>query len=159
MRHLPAVAGVPFVKFDSSRRVPEFRIGSDVFSALGRGEAVIYTSVAGDPARAHIEPLSFPEKSPARIDKTGGQRAMQVSAVIPHVTKASTTIPGQRRPGTRRLASGKEAGGQANRAAPANRRFASRPHSRRAAHAQSPLFSILMAASVAPHCPAWDTAD
>lgn len=57
----------------SSRRVREFRIGSDVFSALGRGEAVIYTSVARDPARAQIAPLNLPDEQPARIDKTGGR--------------------------------------------------------------------------------------
>jgi hypothetical protein len=36
------------------RRVREFRIGSDVFATLHRGEAVIYTTLGPDPARAAI---------------------------------------------------------------------------------------------------------
>ena len=44
----------------SARRVREFRVGSDVFSALTRGEAVIYTPLAGNPQRAHITPVHFP---------------------------------------------------------------------------------------------------
>jgi hypothetical protein len=52
----------------SARRVREFRIGSDVFSALGRGEAVIYTPLAGDPATAHVVPVNLAEDAPRRID-------------------------------------------------------------------------------------------
>ena len=45
----------------SARRVREFRVGSDVFSALTRGEAVIYTPLAGNPQRAHITPVHLPD--------------------------------------------------------------------------------------------------
>jgi hypothetical protein len=38
----------------SARRVREFRIGSDPFAELGRGEAVIYTTLGPDPRRATI---------------------------------------------------------------------------------------------------------
>jgi hypothetical protein len=55
----------------SARRVREFRIGSDVFSELGRGEAVLYTPLAGDPARAQIHPVQLPDQPPDRIDPTG----------------------------------------------------------------------------------------
>jgi type IV secretory pathway TraG/TraD family ATPase VirD4 len=48
----------------SARRVREFRIGADVFSALGRGEAVIYTPLAGEPATAHTSRSSSPTNSP-----------------------------------------------------------------------------------------------
>ena len=41
----------------SARRVREFRISSDTFAALGAGEAVIYTPIAGDPKRGHIHPI------------------------------------------------------------------------------------------------------
>jgi hypothetical protein len=62
----------------SARRVREFRIGSDVFSGLGRGEAVIYTPLAGDPATAHILPIDLPENQPARIDQAGERDACEV---------------------------------------------------------------------------------
>ncbi len=48
----------------SARRVREFRIGSDTFSALGPGEAVIYTPIAGmTPARAHVLPVELPRRA------------------------------------------------------------------------------------------------
>jgi TraM recognition site of TraD and TraG len=62
----------------SARRVREFRIGSDVFSALGRGEAVIYTPLAGDPASAHIVPLQLADERPARIDQAGAAHPCEV---------------------------------------------------------------------------------
>lgn len=55
----------------SARRVREFRIGSDVFSSLRRGEAVIYTPIAGDPVRAHVLAVNLPDKMPERIDIRG----------------------------------------------------------------------------------------
>lgn len=39
----------------SARRVREFRVSSDTFGALGAGEAVFYTPVAGEPVRGHID--------------------------------------------------------------------------------------------------------
>ena len=49
------------------RRVREFRIGSDVFATLRRGEAVIYTTLGPDPARASILPARLPADKPCRI--------------------------------------------------------------------------------------------
>ena len=52
----------------SARRVREFRIGSDTFGALDRGEAVIYTPLAGDPQpRAHRP--GPPPRRAARTDR------------------------------------------------------------------------------------------
>jgi TraM recognition site of TraD and TraG/Type IV secretion-system coupling protein DNA-binding domain len=51
----------------SARRVREFRIGSDTFAELGRGEAVIYTTLGPDPRRATIIPVEFDEHEPERI--------------------------------------------------------------------------------------------
>jgi type IV secretory pathway TraG/TraD family ATPase VirD4 len=62
----------------SARRVREFRIGSDVFSGLGRGEAVIYTPLAGDPATAQILPLQLADERPARIDQAGTRHPCEV---------------------------------------------------------------------------------
>ena len=63
----------------SARRVREFRVGSDVFSALTRGEAVIYTPLAGNPQRAHITPVHFPEGRPKRIDGDGPAHACEIA--------------------------------------------------------------------------------
>jgi hypothetical protein len=63
----------------SARRVREFRIGADVFSALDRGEAVLYTPVAGNPRRARIQPLTLPETAVARIDPRGSRHACEVA--------------------------------------------------------------------------------
>src|SRR5450755_862983 len=49
------------------RRVREFRIGSDVFATLRRGEAVIYTTLGPDPQRASILPARLPANHPYRI--------------------------------------------------------------------------------------------
>jgi hypothetical protein len=49
------------------RRVREFRIGSDVFATLRRGEAVIYTTLGPDPQRASILPARLPANTPQRI--------------------------------------------------------------------------------------------
>jgi hypothetical protein len=54
----------------SARRVREFRIGSDTFAELGRGEAVIYTTLGPDPRRATIIPVQFDEHEPERIGTT-----------------------------------------------------------------------------------------
>jgi hypothetical protein len=51
----------------SARRVREFRIGSDTFAELGRGEAVIYTSLGPDPLRTSILPVELDDCQPERI--------------------------------------------------------------------------------------------
>jgi hypothetical protein len=62
----------------SARRVREFRVGSDVFSTLGRGEAVMYTPVAGDPQRARVLPVVLPDAAPTRIDPAGERHPCQI---------------------------------------------------------------------------------
>jgi hypothetical protein len=64
----------------SARRVREFRIGADVFSSLGRGEAVIYTPLAGDPARAEILPIGLADDKPQRIDQHGRRHPCEMPA-------------------------------------------------------------------------------
>jgi hypothetical protein len=78
----------------SARRVREFRIGSDVFSSLGRGEAVIYTPIAGNPAAAHILPFSLVGSSPKRIDQNGSRHACEV-AVHPEDSLPDLAGPGR----------------------------------------------------------------
>jgi hypothetical protein len=51
----------------SARRVREFRIGSDTFAELGRGEAIIYTTLGPDPRRAAILPVDFDRRDPERV--------------------------------------------------------------------------------------------
>ena len=51
----------------SSRRVREFRIGSDVFAELEQGEAVIYTTHGPDPKRGRIATSELPLSQPHRI--------------------------------------------------------------------------------------------
>ena len=63
----------------SARRVREFRIGADVFSGLDRGEAVLYTPVAGDPRRARILPFNLPNRSASRIDPAAARHSCEVS--------------------------------------------------------------------------------
>jgi hypothetical protein len=63
----------------SARRVREFRIGADVFSNLGRGEAVLYTPVAGNPRRASMLPFVLPNDAAARIDPAGERHPCEVA--------------------------------------------------------------------------------
>jgi hypothetical protein len=62
----------------SARRVREFRISSDTFGGLTRGEGVVYTPIAGEPARAHIAPIYLPPGSPRRIDRAGRQTSCEI---------------------------------------------------------------------------------
>ena len=84
----------------SARRVREFRIGSDTFSALGRGEAVIYTPLAGDPARAHILPFQLPDQPPLRIAATGPRHPCETPVhpedALPDLTPHGSTNAGER---------------------------------------------------------------
>jgi hypothetical protein len=63
----------------SARRVREFRVGSDTFGMLQRGEAVIYTPVAGEPTRAQILPVNLPDRPPRCIDLAGPQSACEIT--------------------------------------------------------------------------------
>jgi len=51
----------------SARRVREFRIGSDTFAELARGEAIIYTTLGPDPRRTSIVPVEFDPTEPERV--------------------------------------------------------------------------------------------
>jgi hypothetical protein len=62
----------------SRRRVREFRIGSDEFATLRRGEAVIYTTLGPDPERASILADQLPAAHPARI-ATGEKHPTETS--------------------------------------------------------------------------------
>ena len=76
----------------SARRVREFRIGADVFSTLDRGEAVIYTPLAGDPTRTRILHVQLADRQPARIDESGSRHSCE-TLVHP---EASLSDPGPR---------------------------------------------------------------
>jgi hypothetical protein len=84
----------------SARRVREFRIGSDTFSGLGRGEAVIYTPLAGDPARGHIVPFALPDQPPSRIAPTGPRHPCETAVhpedALPDLTPHASTNAGER---------------------------------------------------------------
>jgi hypothetical protein len=79
----------------SARRVREFRIGSDVFSDLDRGEAVIYTPLAGDPARAEILPARLADGDPERIEQMGARHPCEVPVhpeeSLPELAPTSST--------------------------------------------------------------------
>jgi TraM recognition site of TraD and TraG len=62
----------------SRRRVREFRIGSDEFATLGRGEAIIYTTLGPDPRRASIRPVRLPDREPERIGQ-GPRHACEIA--------------------------------------------------------------------------------
>ena len=63
----------------SARRVREFKVGSDTFSSLGCGEAVIYTPLGGDPKRAQMLPSVLPDRDPERIDMAGGRHRCEIA--------------------------------------------------------------------------------
>lgn len=62
----------------SARRVREFRIGSDTFAELGRGEAIIYTTLGPDPRRATILPVELDPSEPERVG-AGSQHPCELS--------------------------------------------------------------------------------
>jgi TraM recognition site of TraD and TraG len=62
----------------SARRVREFRIGSDTFAELGRGEAIIYTTLGPDPRRTSIVPVEFDASEPERVG-AGPRHACELS--------------------------------------------------------------------------------
>jgi TraM recognition site of TraD and TraG len=62
----------------SARRVREFRIGSDKFAELGRGEAIIYTTLGPDPRRTTIVPVELDPTEPERVG-AGPQHPCELS--------------------------------------------------------------------------------
>ncbi len=51
----------------SRRRVRQFRIGSDSFAELRRGEAIIYSTLGGPPRRTQVLRAQLPHAEPDRI--------------------------------------------------------------------------------------------
>jgi hypothetical protein len=51
----------------SRRRVRQFRVGSDTFADLQQGEAIIHSTLAGAPQRAHVLQVRLAHREPARI--------------------------------------------------------------------------------------------
>jgi hypothetical protein len=78
----------------SARRVREFRVGSDTYGILHRGEAVIYTPVAGEPTRAQVRPVDLPDRPARRIGSAGVRHACEIT-VHPedHLSTASHQNP------------------------------------------------------------------
>jgi TraM recognition site of TraD and TraG len=80
----------------SARRVREFRIGSDVFAELDRGEAVIYTTHGPDPQRARIVPVELDDRPAQRIGP-GARHACEL-LVHPEHTLPPATESGRQAP-------------------------------------------------------------
>jgi len=51
----------------SRRRVRQFRVGSDTFAELARGEAIIYSTIDGRPRRTPVLRARLPHAEPTRI--------------------------------------------------------------------------------------------
>ena len=71
----------------SRRRVREFRVGSDEFASLRRGEAIIYTTLGPEPQRAIVLAAHLPDGQPTRIQ--GARHAAEIP-VHPEETLAAT---------------------------------------------------------------------
>ena len=50
-----------------------------MFGNLRRGEAVIYTPLAGEPARCAILPIKLADVAPSRIDPAGAQHGCEIA--------------------------------------------------------------------------------
>lgn len=62
----------------SARRVREFRIGSDTFAHLQRGQAIIYTTLGPEPQQTTIQPQTLEPQEPQRIG-TGEQHPCEMA--------------------------------------------------------------------------------
>jgi hypothetical protein len=62
----------------SRRRVRQFRVGSDTFAVLERGEAIIHTTLAGRPQRTDVLHVRLPRREPERIG-TGARHACEIA--------------------------------------------------------------------------------
>src|SRR5450755_2847317 len=62
----------------SRRRVRQFRVGSDTFAELERGEAIIYSTIDGHPRRAHVIRARLPHGEPERIG-AGERHACEIA--------------------------------------------------------------------------------
>jgi hypothetical protein len=61
----------------SRRRVRQFRVGADTFAELGRGEAIIYSTLGGQPQRTQVLRAQLPHAEPDRIG-AGEQHACEI---------------------------------------------------------------------------------
>jgi hypothetical protein len=77
----------------SARRVREFRIGSDTFAELDRGEAVIYATLGPDPLRTSILPVELDDHQPERIG-AGPRHACELP-VHPELSLPSVVAAGE----------------------------------------------------------------
>ena len=84
----------------SARRAREFRVGSDTFSELVQGEAVLYTVHGPDPARAEIRPLHLPDKEPERIAQQVARHACEITVHPDESLPEHTPTPAQHSPTT-----------------------------------------------------------
>jgi TraM recognition site of TraD and TraG len=76
----------------SRRRVRQFRVGSDTFAELARGEAIIYSTIDGRPRRTRVLRARLPDGEPERIG-TGERHRCEV-AVHPASTLEQFVPPG-----------------------------------------------------------------
>lgn len=95
----------------SRRRVREFRIGSDTFGDLRRGEAVIY-SMHANPTRVMVDPVTLPNNRPVPRIGSDERHACEIgvhaSTELPEAHGHSTRT---RRAPTRKAAPAKTVGG------------------------------------------------
>lgn len=63
-----------------------------MFSSLGRGLAVIYTSLASEPVVADVEPVTLEAREPPRI-APGSERSRCEAMVHPEQLLADTSAP------------------------------------------------------------------
>lgn len=61
----------------SRRRVRQFRVGADTFAELGRGEAIIYSTLGGRPQRTQVLRAQLPHAEPNRIG-AGNRHACEI---------------------------------------------------------------------------------
>jgi hypothetical protein len=78
----------------SRRRVREFRVNADTFAELDRGEAIVYTALAGHPERTRVLAVTLPDTPPARIGE-GAKHSCEVR-VHPANTLEGPITPGGR---------------------------------------------------------------
>jgi hypothetical protein len=82
----------------SRRRVRQFRVGSDTFAELARGEAIIYSTIDGHPRRAHVLRARLPHNEPERIG--AGHRhaceiAVHAASTLEQLIPAGATTDGR----------------------------------------------------------------
>ena len=77
----------------SRRRVRQFRVGADTFAELGRGEAIIHSTLGGQPQRTRVLRTRLPHAEPDRIGTAEQPRVRDPSAPHQHPRSASPDSP------------------------------------------------------------------